>query len=103
MDVLLANPRGFCAGVDRAIEIVKRAIETLGNAGLKVVMCTPTATPPKWLIDMYPEILPVDPETGRTRGFGSRRLGPAGVALLTLFTTPVTRHLTPAPEASTDA
>lgn len=30
MDVLLANPRGFCAGVDRAIEIVKRAIELLG-------------------------------------------------------------------------
>ena len=30
MDVLLANPRGFCAGVDRAIEIVKRAIEQLG-------------------------------------------------------------------------
>ena len=30
MPILLANPRGFCAGVDRAIEIVKRAIETLG-------------------------------------------------------------------------
>ncbi len=30
MDVLLANPRGFCAGVDRAIEIVKRALENLG-------------------------------------------------------------------------
>jgi 4-hydroxy-3-methylbut-2-en-1-yl diphosphate reductase len=30
MDVLLANPRGFCAGVDRAIEIVNRALETLG-------------------------------------------------------------------------
>lgn len=30
MDIILANPRGFCAGVDRAIEIVKRAIETLG-------------------------------------------------------------------------
>jgi 4-hydroxy-3-methylbut-2-enyl diphosphate reductase len=30
VDVLLANPRGFCAGVDRAILIVKRAIETLG-------------------------------------------------------------------------
>ncbi|MCY7312608.1 MAG: 4-hydroxy-3-methylbut-2-enyl diphosphate reductase [Pseudoxanthomonas sp.] len=30
MDVLLANPRGFCAGVDRAIEIVKRAIDSLG-------------------------------------------------------------------------
>ncbi|SEQ15099.1 4-hydroxy-3-methylbut-2-enyl diphosphate reductase [Solimonas aquatica] len=30
MDVLLANPRGFCAGVDRAIEIVERALEVLG-------------------------------------------------------------------------
>jgi len=30
VDILLANPRGFCAGVDRAIEIVKRAIDLLG-------------------------------------------------------------------------
>lgn len=30
MEILLANPRGFCAGVDRAIEIVDRAIELLG-------------------------------------------------------------------------
>jgi 4-hydroxy-3-methylbut-2-enyl diphosphate reductase len=30
MDVLLANPRGFCAGVDRAIEIVKRTLEVFG-------------------------------------------------------------------------
>jgi 4-hydroxy-3-methylbut-2-enyl diphosphate reductase len=30
MDVILANPRGFCAGVDRAIEIVDRAIDILG-------------------------------------------------------------------------
>ncbi|MCB1827889.1 MAG: 4-hydroxy-3-methylbut-2-enyl diphosphate reductase [Coxiellaceae bacterium] len=30
MKVLLANPRGFCAGVDRAIEIVERALEILG-------------------------------------------------------------------------
>ena len=49
------------------------AIESLTNAGLKLVMGTPTATPPKWLIDQHPEILPVDPDTGRTRGFGSRR------------------------------
>ncbi|PIE46657.1 MAG: 4-hydroxy-3-methylbut-2-enyl diphosphate reductase, partial [Gammaproteobacteria bacterium] len=28
--VALANPRGFCAGVDRAILIVERAIELLG-------------------------------------------------------------------------
>jgi 4-hydroxy-3-methylbut-2-enyl diphosphate reductase len=30
MDVILANPRGFCAGVDRAIEIVERALELFG-------------------------------------------------------------------------
>ena len=30
MDILLANPRGFCAGVDRAIEIVERALESFG-------------------------------------------------------------------------
>ena len=30
MDVQLANPRGFCAGVDRAIEIVERALELFG-------------------------------------------------------------------------
>ena len=31
MKILLANPRGFCAGVDRAIEIVDRALELLGK------------------------------------------------------------------------
>ena len=30
MQIVLANPRGFCAGVDRAIEIVERALESLG-------------------------------------------------------------------------
>lgn len=31
MDVVLANPRGFCAGVDRAIDIVNRALEVFGR------------------------------------------------------------------------
>ena len=31
MQVLLANPRGFCAGVDRAIDIVERALELFGS------------------------------------------------------------------------
>ena len=30
LEIVLANPRGFCAGVDRAIEIVNRAIEMFG-------------------------------------------------------------------------
>ncbi|MEY2809339.1 MAG: 4-hydroxy-3-methylbut-2-enyl diphosphate reductase IspH, partial [Pseudomonadota bacterium] len=29
-EVLLAEPRGFCAGVDRAIDIVERAIDKFG-------------------------------------------------------------------------
>ena len=50
-----------------------RAIATLSDAGLGVVIGTPTATPPRWLVDAHPEILPVDPVTGLTRRFGSRR------------------------------
>jgi beta-galactosidase len=49
-----------------------RAIETLHAAGLKVVMSTPTATPPKWLVDADPCMLAVDANSD-TRGFGSRR------------------------------
>ena len=30
MNVIVANPRGFCAGVDRAIEIVERALDLFG-------------------------------------------------------------------------
>jgi beta-galactosidase len=48
------------------------AMETLAGAGLKIVMCTPTAAPPKWLIDAHPDILAWDAQ-GRPRGFGSRR------------------------------
>lgn len=49
-----------------------RAVETLGKAGLKIVMGTPTATPPKWLIDGHPDVLAFD-DKGRPRRFGSRR------------------------------
>lgn len=49
-----------------------RAIATLGGAGLKVVLGTPTATPPRWMLDRHPDMLAVDAQ-GRTRGFGSRR------------------------------
>ncbi len=49
-----------------------RAIETLGSKGLKVVLGTPTATPPRWMIARHPDMLPVD-ANGQVRGFGSRR------------------------------
>ncbi|MEM9014544.1 MAG: beta-galactosidase [Pseudomonadota bacterium] len=49
-----------------------RAIDTLAEQNLSVILGTPTATPPKWLVDAYPEILARDRD-GRVRGFGSRR------------------------------
>jgi beta-galactosidase len=49
-----------------------RAIDTLHAAGLKVILGTPTATPPKWLVDRMPDMAAID-EQGRPRGFGSRR------------------------------
>jgi beta-galactosidase len=49
-----------------------RAIETLHARGLEIVMGTPTATPPKWLVDRDLSILAID-QYGRPRQFGSRR------------------------------
>lgn len=48
------------------------AIDTLGKADLKIVLGTPTATPPRWMVDKYPDMLAYD-EQGRPRKFGSRR------------------------------
>jgi len=49
-----------------------RAIAVLGGAGLRVVLGTPTAAPPRWLLDRHPDMLPHDRD-GRQRTFGSRR------------------------------
>lgn len=48
------------------------AIAVLAGEGLKVILCTPTATPPAWLVRAHPEILPVAAD-GRVLEFGSRR------------------------------
>ncbi|MBX2826176.1 MAG: beta-galactosidase [Gammaproteobacteria bacterium] len=54
------------------LDWLQRAIDTLTNAGLEIVLGTPTATPPKWLVNKFPDILACD-HNGQTRGFGSRR------------------------------
>lgn len=51
---------------------LRRAIDVLHAEGLGVVLGTPTATPPKWLVDAMPDMLALDVE-GRPRRFGSRR------------------------------
>lgn len=40
--------------------------------GLKVILCTPTATPPVWLTEKYPEVLMVD-DVGRRQDHGTRQ------------------------------
>ncbi len=49
-----------------------QAIDTLHQRGLEIVLGTPTATPPKWLVDRDPEMLALD-HHGHARQFGSRR------------------------------
>jgi len=48
------------------------AIKTYAAAGLHLVLCTPTAAPPAWLVAQHPEILPVGRD-GQVKTFGSRR------------------------------
>jgi len=49
-----------------------QAIDVYAALGLKIVLGTPTATPPAWLIAKYPDVLPID-ENGLVKKFGSRR------------------------------
>ena len=49
-----------------------KAVKILAQDGLSVTMCTPTATPPKWLVDEIPDMLAFD-QNGQPRRFGSRR------------------------------
>ena len=49
-----------------------RAVETLAGEGLHLVLGTPTAAPPAWLCQFYPDVLPVDAQ-GHVRKIGSRR------------------------------
>ena len=57
---------------DLQFEWLDEVIEILGTHGLSVVLGTPTATPPKWVLEKHPDMLALDKE-GRPRKFGSRR------------------------------
>nr|WP_319384005.1 beta-galactosidase [uncultured Roseibium sp.] len=57
---------------DLRFEWLDRALDVLGKAGLKVVLGTPTATPPRWVVSKHPGMVALDAD-GKERGFGSRR------------------------------
>ena len=49
-----------------------RFLELVKNEGLAAVVGTPTASPPKWLVDSMPDMIALD-KNGLPRAFGSRR------------------------------
>jgi beta-galactosidase len=49
-----------------------RALQLAAKYNLKVIMCTPTATPPVWLVRKYPEVLATE-EDGSRMDHGSRQ------------------------------
>ncbi|MCD9023139.1 beta-galactosidase [Cohnella silvisoli] len=48
-----------------------RLIEMFGSAGIQVILGTPTASPPKWIMDRHPDMYKRD-MYGHVRGFGTR-------------------------------
>ena len=53
---------------------LERNVQLCAEQGLKVVLCTPSPTPPVWLSEKHPEILMVD-VTGRKMLHGTRQQG----------------------------
>ncbi|ESP87074.1 beta-galactosidase [Candidatus Halobonum tyrrellensis] len=51
---------------------LERAVDLVGEYGMQAVLCTPTAAPPKWLVDEHPDILQAEAD-GTTRQYGGRR------------------------------
>ncbi|MGD6816466.1 beta-galactosidase [Metabacillus sp. 113a] len=78
-----------------------RAIKLLTDHGIKIVLGTPTATPPAWLIHKHPEILPVD-ENGVQISFGARRHYTVNSPVFHEFTlkivTEMAKHFGPHPD-----
>jgi beta-galactosidase len=51
---------------------IKEVLDFFHQYGIKVVLCTPSATPPKWMTDQYPDIFQEDIH-GNTKIFGTRK------------------------------
>jgi beta-galactosidase len=65
---------GLCEPEDGKFDFgwLKRVMDVLGERGIQVVLGTPTAAPPVWLVQKHPEVLAID-EHGLTRHAGTRR------------------------------
>lgn len=73
-------------------DLFDRAIEGLGRHGVKTILCTPTATPPRWLTVKHPEILRLD-VNGRTTSHGSRQHADTSSPVFRDYSRKITRAL----------
>lgn len=73
-------------------DLFDRAIEGLGLHGVKTILCTPTATPPRWLTVKHPEILRLD-VNGRTTSHGSRQHADTSSPVFRDYSRKITRAL----------
>jgi beta-galactosidase len=51
---------------------LNQCVEMAAKRKMEVILCTPTAAPPVWLVEKHPDVLPVD-DAGRRKRFGGRR------------------------------
>jgi beta-galactosidase len=54
------------------LDWLSQCVEMAAKRKLAVILCTPTASPPVWLIEKHPDVLPID-DAGRPKRFGGRR------------------------------
>lgn len=73
-------------------DLFDRAIEGLARRGVNTILCTPTATPPRWLTAKHPEILRLD-GNGRSMGHGSRQYADTSSPVFRDYSRKITRAM----------
>ncbi|OBZ96589.1 beta-galactosidase [Pararhizobium polonicum] len=73
-------------------DLFDRAIAGLGRHGIKTILCTPTATPPRWLTVKHPEILRLD-GNGRSMSHGSRQHADTSSTIFRAYSRKITQAM----------
>ncbi len=63
------------------LDWLAQCVDLAGRRKLSVILCTPTAAPPIWLIEQHPDVLPMDRRGQRMRFGGRRHYSPISVAM----------------------
>lgn len=54
------------------LDWLERLLDQAADHGISAILCTPSASPPVWIVEKFPDLAPVLPD-GRKSGFGGRR------------------------------